>query len=105
MLVSNIYFGKQMILPMNKFNINACCFGNHDFVIISMFSIFKIFFKDYEQKHVISLKNETNFPWILSNVKSVLTKKPLGEGLEYLIIEKNNKKVAFYEALYNFYLF
>jgi len=32
LLVSNLYFGKQMIFPMNKFNITASCFGNHDFV-------------------------------------------------------------------------
>jgi len=29
----------------------------------------------------------------MSNVFSTLTKKPLGEGIEYMIIEKNNKKV------------
>ena len=35
--VSNIYFGKQMIEPMNKFKITASCFGNHDFVHIKTF--------------------------------------------------------------------
>ena len=30
--VSTIHMGKQMIVPINKLNITASCFGNHEFV-------------------------------------------------------------------------
>ena len=84
-----------MIFPLNKFNITASCFGNHDFVIFDYYlrKLLTHYIKDFELDHIIKLKNETNFPWIMSNVFYVPTKKPLGEGIEYIIIEKNNMKV------------
>lgn len=57
--------------------------------------------KDFELEHVIKLKNQTNCPWIMSNVFYAPTKQPLGEGIEYLIIEKNGHKVnRFYSNQY-----
>jgi len=52
----------------------------------------------------MKLKNETNFPWIMSNVFHCQTKKPLGEGLEYLIIEKNKIKVEMIKINYRNHL-
>ena len=31
-VVSSAYDGKQMIKPMNDFNVDVACFGNHEFV-------------------------------------------------------------------------
>lgn len=49
--------------------------------------------KDFELEEIIKMKNQTNFPWIMSNVFYKPSGKPLGDGIEYLIIESNGLKV------------
>jgi len=58
--------------------------------------------KDFELEDIIKLKNQTNFPWIMSNVYYKPNKKPLGEGIEYLIIEKHGIKVKMVFNLENY---
>lgn len=48
-----------MIKPLNSFQIDLACLGNHDL--------------DYPLDHVKELKDATNFPWLLSNVYNKLT--------------------------------
>ena len=56
--------------------------------------IISILKKDFELEEIIKMKNQTNFPWIMSNVFYKPTGKPLGDGIEYLIIESNGLKVS-----------
>lgn len=55
--------------------------GNHDF--------------DFGKQKFIKLKNETNFPWLLTNVKDPETNLPLGETQEHVIIEHEGIKIGF----------
>lgn len=65
-LLSNDYNGTQMIEPMNAFNIDVACFGNHDF--------------DFPIDEVMELKRQTNFPWLLTNVFDNKTGGRMGDA-------------------------
>lgn len=43
--------------------------------------------------HLIEIANETNFPWLITNVLNKYTNRPLAEGEKYLILEWENVKV------------
>ena len=42
---------------------------------------------------LIEFKNNTNFPWLMSNVKDKLTKTLLADGIEKIIAEWHGRKV------------
>lgn len=65
-LLSNIHQGQQMIQPLNALGIDVACLGNHDF--------------DFPLEHVIELKKQTNFPWLLSNVYDKKTGNRLADA-------------------------
>ena len=44
---------------------------------------------------IVKLSQETNFPWLLSNVFDNLNNRPLAEGKTSHMIEWNGKKVSF----------
>lgn len=51
--------------------------------------------KDLEYDLLTEYIQKMKFPWILSNVKTRLDHKPLAEGKETLVINKNGLKVSF----------
>jgi 5'-nucleotidase len=79
-LLSTEFDGENMIKPLNAFGIDLACLGNHDL--------------DYELEHVRNLIDQTNFPWLLSNIYDNRTNRRLAEGLEAYIFEKNGMKIG-----------
>jgi len=80
-LLSTAYDGEQMIKPMNAFKIDAACFGNHEF--------------DLDLDVLTEYIYRTNFPWLISNVKTRDDLQPVVEGKEYLVLEKKGLKIGF----------
>lgn len=72
--------GQQMVQPLNAMKIDAACYGNHDF--------------DYDEAHTISLKKQTNFPWLLANYINKQTGKLLGEAEPYKVLYTTDIKVG-----------
>jgi 5'-nucleotidase len=68
-----------MLPILNKLEISAACIGNHDF--------------DFGIENLISLINDTNFPWLISNCFDVKSRRPLAEAYVKHIIEFNGLKV------------
>ena len=46
-----------MVPVLNQLGITAACYGNHDF--------------DFGAENLVKLSEQTNFPWIMSNVLKV----------------------------------
>ena len=59
-----------MVKALNSLNIDAACYGNHEF--------------DFSQDHTIKLAKACNFPWLLGNIKNIKNGKVLGEGIPYI---------------------
>lgn len=49
---------------------------------------------DFGVDNLIDFKDKCNFPWLMSNVIDNETHKLLADGLEYVILERNGKKVS-----------
>lgn len=81
-LLSNDYNGAQMIEPLNAFNIDVACFGNHDF--------------DFLIDQVMKLKRQTNFPWLLTNVFDNQTGNRMGDADEFKIFQKGGFKIGLF---------
>lgn len=60
-----------MVHCLNKLNIDASCFGNHEF--------------DFEIQHTLKLTKACNFPWLLGNITYSSTGQILGDGKPYLV--------------------
>ena len=71
--------GKQMIDVMNAMNFDLVAFGNHEF--------------DIPQKDLQKRLNESNFPWISSNVKLKTTEK-----IRLFFKEKEGRKIPLEET-------
>ena len=56
-----------MVPALNAINIEAACFGNHDF--------------DFGLEVLEDYVEQSNFPWLISNCVDKSTRKPLGNGL------------------------
>ncbi|CAD8112017.1 unnamed protein product [Paramecium sonneborni] len=67
--LSNIYRGDQMLYPIQQFNIDVACPGNHDF--------------DYTIEHVESLFLKSKIPWVLSNVFNAETNQNFAHTLPH----------------------
>ncbi|XP_003390086.2 PREDICTED: 5'-nucleotidase-like isoform X2 [Amphimedon queenslandica] len=72
--------GRQMIPVLNSLRVNVALYGNHDF--------------DFGVDHLLDITKETRFPWLLSNVQCINTKRQLANGKKYVIITWNNIKVG-----------
>jgi 2',3'-cyclic-nucleotide 2'-phosphodiesterase (5'-nucleotidase family) len=48
---------------------------------------------DFGVDELVDFANESNFPWLMSNVFDKHTKRPLAEGRVSLILEWNGHKV------------
>jgi len=78
--VSTFTKGEQMIPVLNDCQVQCAVFGNHDF--------------DYGLENLIKVTDETNFPWLISNVLDVETGRPLAEGKILHILENKGKRLG-----------
>jgi 5'-nucleotidase len=76
---SALFQGEQLILPINRSQVDCACLGNHDF--------------DLGLDRLQYLSSRCEFPWLLSNLTKV-TGTRLASSLEYHIIEKGGFKVG-----------
>ena len=65
-MMSTVTKGAQMVPVLNALNLTAACYGNHDF--------------DFGVDNLLKLKNKSNFPWFISNVKVKQTGEQLADG-------------------------
>jgi 5'-nucleotidase len=63
-----------MIPILNALQIDCACLGNHDL--------------DFGLLEFHQLRDQCNFPWVCSNVRSVASNEPLGGCHEYVVLEK-----------------
>ena len=79
-ILSNIFMGYQMVHCLNTFGVDVACFGNHEF--------------DFDIDHTIKLSAKCNFPWLLGNLIDLRTEKPLGNGRENVILERDGLRIG-----------
>jgi len=79
-LLSTAYDGEQMIVPVNAFNIDAACYGNHDF--------------DLDLDVLCDYVEKCKFPWIISNVKIRSNLQTVASGKEYHIVNRKGLKIG-----------
>ncbi|KPL94019.1 5' nucleotidase-like protein [Sarcoptes scabiei] len=79
-IMSSFTKGEQMLPVLKKCKVDCALFGNHEF--------------DFGLEYLISVKNRTDFPWLMSNVICKKTLLPLGEGEITHIIEKSNIRIG-----------
>lgn len=65
-MLSTVTKGEQMVPVLNELNTHCAVFGNHDF--------------DFGLDVLSQYVQETNFPWLMSNVIDNETGRPLGDG-------------------------
>eukprot|EP01065_Artemidia_motanka_P017831 TRINITY_DN2122_c0_g2_i2.p1 TRINITY_DN2122_c0_g2~~TRINITY_DN2122_c0_g2_i2.p1 ORF type:complete len:1087 (+),score=246.41 TRINITY_DN2122_c0_g2_i2:112-3261(+) len=70
-LMSTVTKGKHMTPVLQALDIEAACFGNHDF--------------DFGVDKLIELSKETKCSWVMSNVIDERTGKPIAEATEHHI--------------------
>ncbi|KAK4310995.1 hypothetical protein Pmani_017489 [Petrolisthes manimaculis] len=66
-IMSSFTRGEQMIPVMNQLDIKCAVYGNHDF--------------DFGLERLIEVADQTNFPWLMSNVEDNETGEPLADGV------------------------
>ncbi|PAA48320.1 hypothetical protein BOX15_Mlig025898g5 [Macrostomum lignano] len=71
--ISTATRGQHLVQVLKACNIDAACFGNHDF--------------DFGVDNLVQCSQETGFPWLLSNIIDRETGRPLAEGLETVCID------------------
>ena len=71
-----------MTYALNQLKIDAACFGNHEF--------------DYEHEHTVELTRQSNFPWLLGNIRFTDTNELLGFGKQYEIIQRGGLKIGIF---------
>lgn len=81
-ILSNLKEGWQIVHGLNQLGIDAACYGNHEF--------------DYPYEHTLKLVKECNFPWLLGNIVFSKDNTKLGDGKDFIVLEKNNKRVGIY---------
>lgn len=77
--ISMLVKGKQMIEILNECHLACACLGNHDF--------------DFGMDVLLEHVNNSNFPWLISNVFDAETKRPLGDVSDKHIIQLDGLKV------------
>ncbi len=80
-LVSTVTKGKHMIDILNKCHLICACLGNHEF--------------DFGLNNLKECVQNSNFPWLISNVIDSETKKPLGDVEDKKIVEINGVRIGF----------
>eukprot|EP00111_Clytia_hemisphaerica_P020632 TCONS_00060812-protein len=79
-LMSNVTKGKQMVPVINAIGVHTAVYGNHDF--------------DFGVDELIDFKNNTKFPWLMSNVQDKLTQTLLADGVEKVVAEWHGHKIG-----------
>lgn len=79
--MSTHFFGEQMIVPFNSFNVDVSCVGNHEV--------------DMGIEHACALLKKTNCPWILTNLIEKDTGDQFCKAKPYHILEKEGFKIGF----------
>lgn len=69
-----------MVACLNNFGIDCACIGNHDF--------------DFGVERLTVLIQETNFPWLISNVVDKYTNKPLANAKVKHILQVGELKIG-----------
>jgi len=80
-ILSYLFDGEQMVEPMNQFAIDVACIGNHEL--------------DYPLPMTTNLLEQTNFPWLISNLIDTETQNYICDGLSYYIIERGGLRFGF----------
>ncbi|KAJ1964450.1 hypothetical protein IWQ62_002929 [Dispira parvispora] len=73
--------GKHMVPVLNALNLDAACYGNHDF--------------DFGVTVLESLARACNFPWLLSNVVDCETGQPVARAQRWHLVEHQGLKIGF----------
>ncbi|KAJ1657770.1 hypothetical protein IWQ61_002871 [Dispira simplex] len=73
--------GKHMVPVLNALNLDAACYGNHDF--------------DFGVTVLDSLARTCNFPWLLSNVVDCETGQPVARAQRWHLVEHQGLKIGF----------
>ena len=84
LIVSTYYEGEQMVKPFNMMNVDISCLGNHEL--------------DKGLPKGKQLINQTNCPWIISNLLDVADptwEKPLLDLPQFKIQEHQGFKIGF----------
>eukprot|EP00927_Polykrikos_kofoidii_P027180 TRINITY_DN24012_c0_g1_i1.p1 TRINITY_DN24012_c0_g1~~TRINITY_DN24012_c0_g1_i1.p1 ORF type:complete len:1405 (-),score=295.46 TRINITY_DN24012_c0_g1_i1:80-4009(-) len=79
-ITSTVTKGVHMVPALNAVGIDVAVFGNHDF--------------DFGVDELVKMSSDTNFPWLLSNVKDKATGKPLGGGLVTMLMDWHGRKLG-----------
>lgn len=69
-----------MVTCLNKFGIHSACIGNHDF--------------DFGVERLSVLIQETNFPWLISNVVDKITNKPLANANVKQVLQIDDLRIG-----------
>ncbi|OCH95318.1 Metallo-dependent phosphatase [Obba rivulosa] len=78
---SSVTRGSHMVPVMNAIGIDVSVTGNHDF--------------DFGYPHLSKLVQDTNFPWVLSNIVDTTTSRVPEHLLEYVVLERAGVRIGF----------
>ncbi|KNE59811.1 hypothetical protein AMAG_05269 [Allomyces macrogynus ATCC 38327] len=78
-LESAISKGRHLVPVLNALGFDATCYGNHDF--------------DFGVPQLESLTSQTNFPWLMSNVRES-SGRLLANGREFHVLERGPLRVG-----------
>ncbi|KDR81434.1 hypothetical protein GALMADRAFT_239326 [Galerina marginata CBS 339.88] len=78
---SSVTRGSHMVPVLNELGIDVSVTGNHDF--------------DFGYPHLAKIIDDTNFPWLLSNIVDTTTSRVPGHLHEYRVIEKAGVRIGF----------
>lgn len=78
--LSTVTRGKHMVPILNAMKVKCAVYGNHDF--------------DYGIETLLEVHDETDFPWLISNVVDADTGQPLANGLTKYKLEWNGIQIG-----------
>ncbi|KAL0277625.1 UNVERIFIED_CONTAM: hypothetical protein PYX00_004852 [Menopon gallinae] len=79
-MLSTVTKGEQMVAVLNELNTHCAVFGNHDF--------------DFGLEVLSQYVQDTDFPWLMSNVIDNETGRPLGDGKISHAVDWNGQRIG-----------
>ncbi|CAI8034918.1 Probable 5'-nucleotidase, partial [Geodia barretti] len=73
--------GKHMVPVLNSLGVHLATYGNHEF--------------DFGVEHLVEIANQTEFPWLMGNVRDRQTGRLLAEGQESHVLDWDGRKIGF----------